>query len=297
MSPATIRLLFIINPGAGNNDTDWEEAIRAFFSSRKEYEIQLYPFPDPCDPEQICKVIREAKADRVIAVGGDGTLKLVAECVHGTDTPVGILPAGSANGMATELGIPADPEQALHTLIEGEIKPIHLTQVNGELCIHLADIGFNAFVIKKFDEENKRGQWGYVKAAWKVLWQTKYLEIKLTTDKEEVVRRAAMVVIANATQYGNGVVINPEGSLYDERFEVVVIRKISVTEIFKMRFIHKNFNPAKTEFFQAKAIEIRSRHKAHFQVDGEYRGKTNTVEAVIQPHALKMIVPRVNGQS
>jgi diacylglycerol kinase (ATP) len=290
MSPIT-RLLFIINPGAGNDNTDWEKAITDFFSSRKEYDIQLYPFPDPCDPEQICSVIKEAKADRVIAVGGDGTLKLVAECLNGTETPVGILPAGSANGMATELGIPDDPEKALQTLIEGEARPIHLTKVNGELCIHLADIGFNAFVIKKFDEEKKRGQWGYVKAAWKVLWQSKYMEVKLTTDKEEVVRRAAMVVVANATQYGNGVMINPEGSLYDDRFEVVVIRKISFMEIFKMRFTHKNFNPAKTQFFQTKALEIRSRHQTHFQVDGEYRGKTKKVEAVIQPNALHVIVP------
>ena len=86
------------------------------------------------------------------------------------------------------------------------------------------------------------------------------------------------------------VVINPEGSLFDQLFEVVVIRKISFREILKMRFTQKNFNEKKTLMFQTSWLNIVSKHKAHFQVDGEYRGKIDRLQAEIVPNALQVII-------
>jgi diacylglycerol kinase family enzyme len=70
---------------------------------------------------------------------------------------------GSANGMAKEIGIPADIHKALNLALSGNTRSIHLIKVNNEYCIHLADIGFNAFVIKKFETSAGRGMWGYFK--------------------------------------------------------------------------------------------------------------------------------------
>ena len=290
MSANPLKLLFIINPGAGNKKTDWKKEIEAHFSSLP-HTAELYDLPDECDPETIGKAIRSANPDRVIAVGGDGTLKLVAGLLQGSSVPVGLLPAGSANGMAKELGIPQQPAAALDTTINGRVQKIHLVRINDELCIHLSDIGFNAFVVKKFEDEGTRGMWGYVKAAWKVLWSHSKLKVEIKADNDYIVRDAAMVVIANGTQYGTGVTINPEGSLDDAQFEVVIIKKISVGEIIKMRFTHRPYHPAKTELLQTKSLKISSRRRVHFQVDGEYRGKVNTIKAEIIPSALQILVP------
>jgi diacylglycerol kinase (ATP) len=285
-----LKFLFIINPVSGNNKTVWQQVITDYFVSLP-YEIELYELPDPCEAGKIKTAIEKVKPDRVIAVGGDGTVKLVAECLLKTDTPLGILPAGSANGMAKEFVIPVDPVAALDVIVKGELKKIHLVRVNNELCIHLSDIGFNAFVVKKFEEENIRGMWGYVKAAWKVLRLHSKMNVEIMADDDFIRREAAMVVIANASKYGNGVVINPDGSLEDKLFEVVIIRKISLREIFKMRFTHKDFNEKKTEVLQTTALKIRSKHHLHFQVDGEYMGKIKEVKAEIIPAALNVIVP------
>ena len=110
-------------------------------------------------------------------------------------------------------------------------------------------------------------------------------------DDESIKLEAPMVVIANATRYGNGVVINPEGSLFDDRFEVVIIKKISLREIFKMRFTQKNFNEEKTAHYQTRLLNITSKRPAHFQVDGEYRGKVKKIKAEIVPDALTVILP------
>ncbi|SEL52228.1 lipid kinase, YegS/Rv2252/BmrU family [Chitinophaga rupis] len=290
MPDQSLKLLFIINPASGSNDTDWQKEIDNYFA-RLPHHITYYQLPQQPDLAKLKEVIRSGAANRVIAAGGDGTVKLVAEALLGTQIPMAILPAGSANGMATELGIPTTPSLALDIVVNGAGKKIHLVKVNNELCIHLSDIGFNAFVIKKFEAENTRGMWGYVKAAWKVLWNHAYMKVAIMIDGRYIQREAAMVVIANATQYGNKVKINPEGNIEDDLFEVVIIKKISMAEIFKMRFTHGAFHPAKTELLQTRSLKIDSHQKVHFQVDGEYLGKVNTVQANIIPHALEIITP------
>lgn len=290
MASSSPKLLFIINPGSGASNTDWRKEIETYFSNDPD-SYEAIDLPDPCGPKILSKLISEKSPDKVIAVGGDGTVKLIAEALVNKNIPLGILPAGSANGMAREFGISDDAKSALDAVMQGTIKKIHLVKINGELCIHLSDIGFNATVVKKFEDEKRRGMWGYVKAAWKVLRHHSIMQVELKMDNESVFLEAAMVVIANATRYGNGVVINPEGSLFDQSFEVVIIKKISFSEIFKMRFTQKNFNEKKTAMYQTSWLRIQSKHKVHFQVDGEYRGKVNEINAEIIPDALLMIVP------
>jgi diacylglycerol kinase (ATP) len=290
MPTSSLKLLFIINPGAGKNKTDWKKEIVDYFASLP-HQVELYEIPKPCEPAAITKKIATFSPDKVIAVGGDGTLKLVAGCLIGKPLPIGLLPAGSANGMAKELGIPAVPAEALNIILHGQPKKISLVKINDHHCIHLSDIGFNAFVVKKFEDENTRGMWGYIKAAWKVLLRYSLMKLELKTNDKNIQRKAAMIVIANATQYGTGVVINPAGRLDDDFFEVVIIKKISFSEIMKMRFTHRPYHPGKTELLQTQSLKITSKHRFHFQVDGEYLGKVNSLSAEIMTGALEIIVP------
>jgi diacylglycerol kinase (ATP) len=286
-----LKLLFIINSAAGTSKTDWEQTIRQYFKD-KQHTIIMWQTPHPCTREQVREQIKQHKPHRIIAVGGDGTLKLVTESVLNSELPVGVLPAGSANGMAKELGIPIDAEKALAIIEEGQIKKIDLIRVNDELCIHLSDIGFNAFVVKTFETFNKRGMWSYIKAAFRVLFRHRHMEVIIAGEKQTIKREAAMVVIANATKYGTGAVINPNGKLDDGRFEIIVIKKIDFSEIIKMMITHKDFDPGKTELFTTAGVEMRSKHHVHFQVDGEYLGKIYSLKAECLPGAVQVIVPQ-----
>ena len=283
------KLLFIVNPGSGSHGTDYTALIKEFFQSRND-QYEIFNLPGNCSILKIKEAISASDATKVIAVGGDGTLRLVAECLLNTDMPIGLIPAGSANGMARELGIPLDGNEALDLVLNGITKSIHAVIVNGELCIHLADIGYNAYVVKKFDDLPGRGMWGYAKAAWLAFLRQHKMEVVFKTDQEEVKSNAAMVVIANATMYGTGVKINPEGRLDDDFFEVILIKEYAVMEILKIRFTSLPFNPDKIEIFKTRELSIRTRHRVHFQVDGEYMGKVNRIAAEIIPSALKMIV-------
>ncbi len=283
-----MKLLFVINPGSGSHDINLKEVISTHFSS-KDVSVELFELPKNCSLEKIKQRIEQAKADRVVAVGGDGTLKLIAECLLNTDVPIGVIPAGSANGMAKELGIPTEIKEALDLVVNGRPKKIHTVKLNNEICIHLSDLGFNAYLVKKFDTIPERGMWGYAKATWHALWNHKRMQIELNIKGETIKSAAAMVAIANATMYGTGLKINPDGKLDDELFEIIVVKDYSYLEILKIWLTKLPFNPKKIEVFQTSKVKISSKHKAHFQIDGEYVGKVNEVTAEILPASVTIV--------
>ncbi|MBW8684560.1 diacylglycerol/lipid kinase family protein [Chitinophaga rhizophila] len=291
-SPMRLRLLFVINPvSGGKKKADPETFIKNYFSERAE-EVHFFKLNEP--QQDLSATIKKTSPDRVIAVGGDGTVKMVAEALLDKDIPMGILPAGSANGMATELGIPPDWEEVLALICHDQpsmVKDIDLIRINKDICIHLSDVGLNALLVKNFEQRGIRGKLGYALSSFKTLWQNKRLAVRIENRKVSLTRQAHMIVLANARMYGTGACINPDGDLSDGMFEVVILRRLSIPELLKMLFRHRPFDPTKTEILQASQVTISTRRRAHFQIDGEYQGKTNQVVASILPRALKVIVP------
>jgi diacylglycerol kinase family enzyme len=133
--------------------------------------------------------------------------------------------------------------------------------------------------------------WGYGRAVLRVLWEKQAMSVMIKMKDKEVKRKAFMVVIANAQTYGTGAIINPEGKVDDGLFEIVVVRKLNIIELMKMLITHKPFDPSCIEVFSANEVEINTRKKAYFQVDGEYIGKTTSVKATILPQVVKVMLP------
>ena len=291
-----MTFLFAINPASGGKDkSDWETAIEAFFAG-SDHTADLLRLTDQDDARLIRERIKQSKPDRVVAVGGDGTVKLVAEQVLNSGLPMGILPAGSANGMARELAIPLTPEESLPVLINGVAKPMDVICIgDDDICLHLSDIGLNAQLVKYYKQNNWRGKLGYARGALRVLTHRKLLQVSINTGDKTLHRSAFMVVLANARLYGTGAVINPDGDLSDGIFEVVILRRLSVWELLKMFWRYQPFDPGKVEIIKATSIHIETRRKAYFQVDGEYRGRVSDIRAEVRPGQLLMLVPADGG--
>jgi diacylglycerol kinase (ATP) len=283
-----MKILFIINHESGGIKKDWPLIIGEYFKD-SEHNIEQFHLPKDCSTKSIKEKILEFKPERVIAVGGDGTVKLVATCLLGSNLVLGILPAGSANGLAKELKIPEDANQAIDLVVAGEIQLIHMIRINDNYCIHLSDIGFNAFMVKKFEKDKGRGFWGYLKASWKAIRHNPVMQLEIKTDSGILNEAAEMVVLANATRYGTGALINPNGKLNDEFFEIIIVRKISFSEIFKMIVSHMPYDTKKTEVLQISSVKIHAKRSVHFQVDGEYLNKVCDIHAAIIPRALYVI--------
>src|SRR5213075_353947 len=121
---AVPKFLFVINPASGNKNTNFRAEIEKYFSSLPQHAC-FFDLPENATAENIKGKIKQEQPDKLIAVGGDGTVKLLAEALWQTGFPLGILPAGSANGLAKELGIDTDLQAALDIILHGEIKKIH----------------------------------------------------------------------------------------------------------------------------------------------------------------------------
>ncbi len=286
----TSVILFIINPHSGSTRRTWHTLIQDFFLHRG-MEVHLHLLEKDTSSDKIVTLIHQVQPKLVVAVGGDGTIKLVATALLTSSIPMGIIPAGSANGLAYELGIPTDPTLAMHTLLTGKSIKIHAIAIQNEICLHLSDIGLNAWAMKKFNRGNTRGWLGYGWASLQSLYYARMHSITLQTDQQSLKLRAAMIVLANGTSYSTGAIINPSGSLLDDHFEVIVLKEISMIETLKMLFTHQPFNPKKVEVLSTQKVTIRSKKRIPFQIDGEYKGKVKNIEASIIADAVSIIVP------
>lgn len=287
-----MKFLFILNPvSGGHNKAEMEQNIRSYFSNLPD-QFECFYTTGKNDVASIQYWLKQWRPDRVVAVGGDGTIKVVAEAMVGKNIPIGIIPAGSANGMARDLDITVDFKQSMHIIRHGNPRSVHIVRINDRyVCLHLSDIGLNAHLVKQFQAQNVRGRKGYAREILRVLWHRELMDVTLHHEKESLFRKAFMVVIANARKYGTGAAINPRGDLHDDLFEVVILRKLSITELLKMLVFNRPFNPEKTEVYQTSNLTIKVRRSAFFQIDGEYMGKTKKISAQIEPHALMLIFP------
>lgn len=285
------KVLFVVNGRSGRKGVDrlpliknWaeEEGVQAFF----------FEMPKKNCGQKLSEKLEEVKPSIAVAVGGDGTVSLVAGLIKKTPVKLAILPAGSANGMARELEIPEDTRKALELISQGRTIKSDLVLVNGEwLCMHLSDIGLNARLIKYFDQGPVRGLPGYALALIKALRRRQRLRITVQTPGGEKQVNALMVLFANASKYGTGATINFQCSLTDRLFEVVIVKKLGLAEIWKMFFGKRGFDPRNIEVLSATRVLVETEKPAHLQVDGEYAGKVTAVEAIILRETLEVFVP------
>jgi diacylglycerol kinase (ATP) len=284
-----MKILFCVNAGAGpDKGPDWRGLIRDHFKGRPE-QIHLLELGDDREQE-LRRALKTKVPDRVVAVGGDGTVNFVASILGGTGIPMGLIPAGSANGLATDLQWPTEPEAIFELIRTGRPCPMDAILVNDQhLCVHLADLGMNAQMIKHFDETPARGMLTYARLSLKVLLNKARFKVHVKSDKGELLRVAFMVVLANARKYGTGATINKEGDLSDGVFEVIVVRSFGLRELWDSIIERRRFDPKRIEVLQAREVEIITGTRAHFQIDGDHKGKVRSVKARILKGHLLMI--------
>lgn len=290
MSAAGKRILFVVNRVAGKATPDWESIIRSHFQSLP-FDVEFYHLPEKVSVPGVKSAIASVNPSCVVAVGGDGTVNLLATCLMGTPISLGIVPGGSANGMAKELGISGDVTDALKIVEKGARKRISLLEINNRISVHLSDLGLNAYMLREFERRGTRGLAGYLLATLKVLKKKKRLTAQLLFNNESVTIHADMILIANATTYGTGVVVNPVGKLDDNVFEVIAITDLTLADLLKSSIQTLRLNESKARIFQVTEMHLHCEKPAHFQVDGEYAGKVQDVSAKVLPGSLEVIVP------
>lgn len=292
-----MRILFVVNPVSGGvGKEEFDEAITSL-SEVEDLTIELYTTSGERDHLHIADRFATFKPERIVAVGGDGTIQLVAGIIieQQLTTPLGIIPSGSANGLATSLGLPADVAPALHAVIHSRlVLPVDLLKINDKhICVHVCDIGANALLVKNYEENQERGMMGYARHVFKSVQDSELLHYRISTPAGIHEKEGYMLIIANAHKYGTGVQIS-DGSISDGVFEIRNLRKIDLEAAIKAGLTIFNVfidEEMFSDIVRSKHAEIFITPHAHYQIDGEYMGETNYLKVEILQSAIRIIMP------
>ncbi|MGQ3089070.1 diacylglycerol/lipid kinase family protein, partial [Flavobacterium sp.] len=225
----------IVNPIAGGNDkTEIINASREF-AQNEGVELIEFETTGEDDENAIRSLYKEHRPQRILVAGGDGTIKMVAEAVEHNDVIIGVLPAGSANGLSVDLELPNDIQETLKIAFHGNVMEMDMVCINDKKSLHLSDIGVNAELIRNYEGSKIRGKLGYALQAISTLTDLDPpFHVKIEANGKTIETEARMVVMANTQRYGTGVTINPVGKMDDGKFEIVILKSMDVFLIGKI---------------------------------------------------------------
>lgn len=291
------RAVVVINPLSGHGR--YENQIQAHAALARDllatYDIDAIVRPTTAagDARAFAREAAESGCDLVIAWGGDGTVNEAACALVHTGVPLAIVPAGSGNGLAWDLGIPFDPRAALEVAATGGTLRIDAGQVDECLFFNIAGIGIDAVIAARFAERGlrRRGLVAYAQLSLIELVRYRAQAYTLTIDGEALERRALLVALANGRQYGNRVLIAPGAKLDDGLLEVVIVEQLSMLGIaWRLPSLFRGTLQAGGGITMraAQRLRVKTAGPIPFHVDGEPR--VGQDELVVQTHPGALLV-------
>lgn len=282
----------MVNPISGAIDKYEFIDATADFASKENLNLILYTTSGDDDISKIQSLYELHKPERIIVAGGDGTIKMVGEAMEYHDVILGILPAGSSNGLAVDLNLMTTLEENLEIAFHNNYLELDIIVINEKKCFHLSDLGLNAELIKNYTQNDSHGKWGYFLEIIDTLIDLNDpFTAKITANNQTINCQASMIVIANSKKYGTGIVINPDGLMNDGKFELVIIKNLDVLVFGKIITGNLPINSEDIEIISTDKATIETNFPVSFQIDGEYFGAETKLEVSISPMKIKIAVP------
>ena len=239
--------------------------------------------------------IAAGEREIVVAFGGDGTVGDVMRGLQGTDATLGILPVGTGNDVARNLGIPLEINEACSTVLSGVVRRIDLGTINGKPFINNAGTGFDAHVMIAMNNSIRftKGQPAFILATLKTLPGFKPFTLTIEADdKPPETEKAMLVSVLNGTMYGGGMIAAPHAEVDDGFLDVLVIRaqnKFSLLALMPKVIAGKHIDHPAVRLFKVRKAKITTVPPQPLNIDGDVSGLTPADIAVL-PRALKVLV-------
>ena len=285
------NIIIVVNPVSGAFEKKEIVDSTLLFAKNENLESILYETSGTKDVENIKNLYNIHKPERIIIIGGDGTIRMVAEAIAKEDVILGIIPAGSANGFALDLDLQLTLEKNLEVAFLHQFMEVDIITINGKISIHLSDLGLNAELIKNYEQGEIHGKWGYALNTITTLFDSgNPFTAKIKANNETFGYVARMIVIANAKKYGTGVVINPNGVMNDGKFELVILKNFDLIIFGQIISGNMPSDPDDVEIISTDKATIELDAPVSFQIDGEYCGTETKLDIKILHKQLKVAV-------
>ena len=286
------NIIFVVNPISGDVDkTQYIEATK-IFAEAENLEFILFETTGEDDISKIKSLYNQHKPERIIVAGGDGTIKMVAEALEKQDVILGILPAGSANGLSVDLNLPTTLEENLNIAFHHNYMEMDMISINGKKSLHLSDLGLNADLVKNYENSEIRGKLGYALQTFTTLTEMEEpFSATIIANNQTIECVARMIVIANSQKYGTGVVINPNGVMNDGKFELVILKNLDLITFGKIITGNMPIDSDDIEIISTDIAIIKTNSPVSFQIDGEYCGPETQLDIKILHKQMKVAIP------
>lgn len=289
-----MKLLFIVNPISGgvNKEPFLKDAQQ--LCNRYGIALNIFKTTGKNDRDELQKILEKERPDKVAAVGGDGTVLFAATSLLGSELPLGIIPKGSANGMAKELDVNANAIEALKEIIMSEVyHSLDLLRINGtHFSMHIGDVGINANLVNSYSADSRRGMMTYAKYFIEEIKRTKAFPVKVEIDGNTTEELCYMVAICNSGRYGTGVILNKQSDLFDGKFEIVLLKKKGIHTLIDAGLTKINesfYKGSHTRTLSGNHARLYFDQPRILQLDGEIIGTFAELEVELLKGAVRII--------
>jgi diacylglycerol kinase (ATP) len=284
------KILFIQNPIAGRRHHLLnKKTVETLFQS--DTSIDIITTAGPSDATSIV-ADRFDEYDVFVAVGGDGTVNEVGKNLVGTEKILGIVPAGSGNGLARELEMDMNTTNALKQIVKHNVTSIDTICINKNVCLNVAGAGFEAEVAHHFKTSKRRGPSSYAKSVVKLLSEYRPLEIEMEINGEILSRKAFSISFSNSRQFGNNAFISPLAGFNDGVIDVSVIKPfpIVLAPELTIRLFNKTLHRSWFyEVIKTEKISIKNIGEMRWHIDGEPVMITGPFEIAINKKSINVL--------
>jgi diacylglycerol kinase (ATP) len=232
--------------------------------------------------------------EKIVAAGGDGTINEVVNGLAGTNVMLGLLPIGTMNVFATELGLPVNNLELCWEIVNGDsIRAVDLPKANQKFFVQLAGVGLDAQVVKETSSNLKKnfGPLSYLISAVQIAARR---PPKLFIQSEDAsIDEGSFVLVGNGRLYGGPFPFFKHAALDDGLLDVIVFKRLGYLEIIKYLqdvIFSSEIRVPEIEYFQTRQLRVESDQSVPVELDGELVGNC-PVEFSVRDRSLRVLVP------
>ncbi|MET1082491.1 MAG: diacylglycerol kinase family protein [Burkholderiales bacterium] len=297
--PDVMHIVAIVNPlsGAGLDRHAARHRVDMIHDElrRRDLTATIHVTERSGHARELAEAAVDDRADLAIVWGGDGTVNEVGGALAGSPTALGLIPAGSGNGLAGGLGVPRDPHAALETALGERTIAVDVGMLDNRPFFNIAGIGFDAHIARLFNQRprGRRGRLPYIVIGVREGCQYAGKDYSITLDGRQLHTRALLIAFANGQEYGMGMRIAPAARLDDGLLEACVVADRSVLTRFRdarhlaLGSVHR----APGMIIQSiRSATLESEGDIEFHLDGEPGVVRDRLTVTIRPGALMVKV-------
>ncbi len=296
------RALLIYNPVASRTDPEIVESITKVFA-REGWQVDVAGTTRPGHADELARQGVEEGVDAVAVYGGDGTVMQAVRAVVGHEIPVGLIPAGTGNLLAGNLGIPRKPQEAARIVVRGVSRAIDLGRVERDAETHYfavaAGAGLDAIIMGGTSTSAKR-RWGmgaYIATLAGTLSALKPIPYRITVDGTTLHTDAVTVLVANCGEIIPGLLRLKEDIRFDDGFlDVVILRAETALRgigVLGRLLLGRTTDTRQIRYARGRCITVEADEVRPVEMDGDLAGET-PFTAVVEASAVRVLVP--NGR-